>query len=223
MLVPNIVADNFFDDCDDIIKIANSLPYKPDPEGKWPGVRSEPLESVNRVLWTKVCKKVISLMYPTDNYDMSWDGTFTFQKIKMNKKEKEFTEGWVHHDHPYLFTVMIYLSDHTDVGTSIALPKSITSYVKHVPIKNMRNRTGKAPQFREKLLDNNGQFEESIRVNSKKNRVFIFDSSQYHFAHNMVSKQDKGDRLTLVGFFNDLKLGKGMRWGIPEMKKNQEM
>ena len=28
-------------------------------------------------------------MYPTDNYDMSWDGTFTFQKIKMDKKEKE--------------------------------------------------------------------------------------------------------------------------------------
>ena len=47
MLVPNIIADNFFDDCDDIIKIANSLPYKPDPEGKWPGVRSDSLNKIS--------------------------------------------------------------------------------------------------------------------------------------------------------------------------------
>tara|TARA_R110000822_G_scaffold310134_1_gene441559 strand:- start:110 stop:781 length:672 start_codon:yes stop_codon:yes gene_type:complete len=223
MLVPTIIADNFYENCDEVVHFANTLSYQQDAEGKWPGLRSEPLHEVSNIFFGRTCKKIISLMYPMEGHVMGWEATCYFQKIKMNPKEKEFTEGWVHHDYPLLFTAIIYLSSHTDVGTSVVMPKSIFSHIKHVSTKNEKNRRGKAPNFKEKLLENNSQFQESIKVNSGKNRIFIFDSSQYHFVHNMNSVENREDRLTLVCFFKDLKHANGVRWGIPEMLKNREL
>jgi len=221
MMVPTIIADDFFDNYKSVLEFANTLDYYPAPNGAWPGLRTKPLHEINYHFFNTVCKKIISLMYPIEGYSMQWNASSEFQKIKVDPKNKETFEGWVHNDNPALFTAIIYLSPHTDVGTSIVMPNSELSEIVNLDAKRQKTLTGHADNFKEKLVENNSQFQETIKVHSRQNRIFIFDSSQYHYVHNFLSQENKGERLTLICFFEDLHTEKGMRWGIPEMRKHR--
>ena len=54
------------------------------------------------------------------------------------------------------------------------------------------------------LKENNDSFEETISFNSKFNRVIMFDSSLHHAAQKFVEENIEEDRLTLIGFFNNI-------------------
>ena len=220
MLIPTIIADGFFTDPDEIVKFSKTLEFGPAPDGRWPGTRSSFLHEIDRVFFDKINRKILSLIFP-GQIDLRYNCSSSYQKIKQDPKTK-LKEGWVHYDSPHMFTAIIYLSKHEDVGTTIVDPKHFTSTVVNVDIKDKFNLGKKVFNLQDKINENNKQFKESVKVNSKYNRILIFDSSQYHYAPNMISKDVTEDRLTIVCFFNNVSTETGIRFPIPEMRKNKE-
>ena len=121
-----------------------------------------------------------------------------------------------------MFTAIIYLSKHEDVGTTIVDPKYLNSRIINVNEKNKYNLGEKVKNINYKVAENNKQFKDSIIVKSKYNRILIFDSSQYHYVPNYISKDTTEDRLTMVCFFDNVAHDHGIRFPIPEMRKNKE-
>ena len=50
----------------------------------------------------------------------------------------------------------------------------------------------------------NDPFEETIRYNSRYNRLILFDGSNYHASNPFNHDDDKEERLTLITFFNSV-------------------
>tara|TARA_R110000737_G_C14562501_1_gene482541 strand:- start:135 stop:800 length:666 start_codon:yes stop_codon:yes gene_type:complete len=220
MLIPTIIADGFFTDPDEIVAFSKTLEFKSAPDGRWPGTRSSFLHEIDKVFFDKINRKILSLIFP-GQINLQYNCSSSYQKIKQDIKA-ELKEGWVHYDSPHMFTAIIYLSKQEDVGTTIVDPKHFTSTVVNVDIKDKFNLGIKVPNFKYKQNENNKQFKEAIKVNSKYNRILIFDSSQYHYVPNMISKDTTEDRLTIVCFFNSVSTETGIQFPIPEMRKNKE-
>jgi hypothetical protein len=198
---PTICVDNFFNDPDKVFKFANSLKYTPDNEGRWPGERSDELHKIDRNFFEFFGKKVLSILYPMEA-GINFSLRLTFQKIS----KKYTNEGWVHKDNGYIneFTSIVYLSKHKECGTSLFDSKKIHSF----PINEIQKRdTYLKDNFKEEniyLKENNNQFEETISIKSKYNRFIMFDSSQLHAAQKFTENTIEEDRLTLVGFFENV-------------------
>tara|TARA_B100000085_G_C18427645_1_gene465429 strand:- start:54 stop:719 length:666 start_codon:yes stop_codon:yes gene_type:complete len=220
MLIPTIVADDFFRDPDEIVKLSKTLEFNKAPDGRWPGYRSKLLHQIDRVLFDKINKKILSVIFP-GQHELQYRCASSFQLIKQDPKE-QLREGWVHYDTPHLFTAIIYLSKHEDVGTTIVDPKKFTSQVINVDKKNDFHLGKKVKNINLRVQENNRQFKDSIVVQSKYNRILIFDSSQYHYVPNYISKDTTEDRLTIVCFFDNVAHDHGIRFPIPEMRKHKE-
>jgi hypothetical protein len=198
---PTICVDNFFDDPDKVFKFANSLKYSSDSEGRWPGERSDPLENIDRNFFEFFGKKVLSILYPMQQ-EIMFNLRLTFQRIG----KKYINEGWVHGDNGYLnqFTSIVYLSKHKECGTSLFDSKKIySSPINKIHKKNMYLKDN----FKEGdiyLKESNNQFEETLSIKSKYNRFLMFDSSQLHAAQKFTEDAIEEDRLTLIGFFENV-------------------
>jgi len=223
MLFPTIIADDFFRDPDEMVRLSKTLEFKPASDGRWPGYRSKLIHEIDLALFHKINKKILSIIYP-GNQEIQFTSTCGFQLIKQNPKEqlKYLNEGWVHYDIPHLFTAIIYLSKHEDVGTTIVDPKTFTSQVINVSEKNDFHLGKKIKNIHQLQQENNRQFKDSIVVKSKYNRILIFDSSQYHYVPNYISEDTTEDRLTMVCFFDNISHNRGIKFPIPEMQRNHE-
>lgn len=201
MLWPTICVDNFFDDPDKVFRFANSLKYTSDSEGRWPGERSDLLHNIDVNFFQYFGKKVLSILYPMQQ-EINFSLSLTFQRIS----KKYINEGWVHEDNANLneFTSIVYLSKHKECGTSLFDSKKIYSY----PINKVhKNNMYLKDSFEEKniyLKENNNQFEETLSIKSKYNRLIMFDSSQLHAAQKFTENTIEEDRLTLIGFFQNI-------------------
>lgn len=198
---PTICVDNFFNDPDKVFKFANSLKYTPDNEGRWPGERSDELQKIDRNFFEFFGKKVLSILYPMEA-EISFSLRLTFQKIS----KKYTNEGWVHHDNGYVnqFTSIVYLSKHKECGTSLFDSKKI--YSPSINLTHKKNMYLK-DNFKDGdiyLKENNNQFEETLSIKSKYNRFIMFDSSQLHGVQKFTEDAIEEDRLTLIGFFENI-------------------
>ena len=221
MLFPTIIADNFFVDPDEIVNFAKTLKFQPSSDGTWPGTRSAHLHTIDKLLFCKVNSKILSIIFPSIP-NIQYQCASSFQIIKQNTKNN-LKQGWVHFDDPYLFTAIIYLSKHEDVGTTIVEAKNFNSNIINLSSKIRANLGKDVKNLNEKLYENNNQFKDSIVVKSKYNRILIFDSNQYHYVPNFISNDLSEDRLTLVCFFQNIYHENGIRFPIPEMRKNKEI
>lgn len=198
---PTICVDNFFNDPDKVFKFANSLKYTPSSEGSWPGERSDELHNIDKDFFEFFGKKVLSILYPMQK-DISFNLRLNFQRMS----KKYINEGWVHEDDAYTnqFTSIVYLSKHKECGTSLFDSKKIYSF----PINAIqKHNVYLKDNFKEGdiyLKENNNQFEETLSIKSKYNRLIMFDSSQLHAAQKFIENGIEEDRLTLVGFFENI-------------------
>jgi hypothetical protein len=188
---PLVCVDNFFDDPSKIVEYADTLEYQAE---KWnPGIRTPSLHVINNDFFVWVNKKILALFYPNQIDYISWTAHTCFVKVPPNL----YHDGWVHTDQAE-FTAIIYLSDLKNCGTTIFDP--ITSYT------SLKNTDAKISYFKdqtsqtdvaEKKLENNENFEESIIIKSKFNRLVIFDSSRLHAAVPYISDSHE-QRLTMI-------------------------
>jgi hypothetical protein len=199
MIYPTIILDNFFNDPLKVINFAKSLEYYQDSEGRWPGKRTKELHEVNKYFFENYGSKVLSILYPTIK-EKSFCCSLHFQKIS-----KEYiNKGWIHQDSEFDFTTIVYLSQHKECGTSLFDSKNITCEVINGENKKdmYLNKTFKKEiQY---LNENNNQFIETIKINSKFNRLIMFDSAQFHSAQKFIENNTEEDRLTLIGFFKNI-------------------
>ena len=115
--------DNFFKYPNAIRKYANSLEYSPDEAGKWPGVRSKPLQVINESLWQEICEKYLANFYPMESLttgQIQYKSDAVFQKVN-----NKYGRGWIHNDGKFVHTTIVYLTPNVpdDSGTSIYIPK----------------------------------------------------------------------------------------------------
>jgi hypothetical protein len=207
--IPTSVVDDFFESPAHIRKFASTLEYAPDPRNNWPGVRSKDLSIVNLFLFNHVINKALSIFYYSredilgleHEWAYHWEATAQFQMVS----KESFDIGWVHKDSA-LITGIIYLNENPNPnsGTSIYDMKDGFEYINsNVEQAHNAGRITKE-QVLPALLENNGQFQETITVKNKYNRLIMFDSNLWHGAQeykDTTQKQD-GDRLTLVFFIN---------------------
>jgi hypothetical protein len=214
MIWPTVCVDNFFDDPIKVKNFALNLNYKKDPEGKWPGERTDYLHAIDRNFFEYVCTKIIRLLYPMDYSNIYFNAVQNFQKVNGGVFKNQ---GWVHTDFPKEITAIIYLSEHKNCGTSLFYKKDFNFNLIHNDKKQEMYKNTKK-DFSFFLNENNNQFEKTLTINSKFNRLVLFDSSHYHAADKFNDSSIKEDRLTLVTFFNQIG-GENIKYPIPEMKR----
>jgi hypothetical protein len=203
MIIPTTIVDDFLEDPDSIRAFALKQNYISDPEGNWPGMRSDLLSDLNPRLFEHVCKRIFSLFWDVKTTDVFWDAYGGFQRVT-----KEFQQGWVHQDNDDLVIAIIYLTPNANpsTGTSIYRRKDITDPIdpELIQIKKRGNvaLATDTDQYQQARAKNNSYYEETLRCSNVYNRLFVFDASQYHG----VPAYDTGgdERLTLTLFVRKL-------------------
>ena len=202
---PTIIVDNFFEDPHKVIQLANSLDYTDSAEDNyaWPGKRSTPIHEADYSFFNDTVVKVLSTYFPFAKVSYN-DARLRFQKVS-----SIYEDGWVHRD-DNLITFIIYLNNTKtiDGGTSIYVPKNPHPEDHDMTINtDKKNESFKDPnkvkEYEAYRLENNNQFEETIRVNNVFNRCVMFNAPSYHKANGFNTIDNSDDRLTLIGFIHD--------------------
>jgi hypothetical protein len=218
MLWPTLSVDNFFQNPDAVINFANSIKYKKE-HGGYPGKRSLPLHIENNDFFLTSTRKIISLLYPNEINQgyLNWHATQYFQKVS----PKEYNSSFVHQDLEEEFTSIVYLSDEEDAGTAIF--KKIKEPVPDYQTKTKRDAyldsKKQNKQFKKELKQNRDCYKQVFEFTSLKNRLVLFDSSQFHAVNN-YGKENK-DRLTLITFFKSIVRtdGQPLKFHVNECQK----
>jgi Zn-finger protein len=204
-LTPVTVLDNFFDDPDKVRRWALQQEYFPDPDGRWPGLRSKQIYELDEPFFQTTCRKFFSQFYDFESdQSIQWKVSMHFQTVHGG-----YDSGWIHSDEKVSqITGIIYLSPNSNLngGTSIYREKTnliqhVHRSVKHKEDSYKNNMTIEdAKKYKE---EHNAQYEETIRVSNVYNRLVSFDSHLHHAAQDFFG--EGGDsRLTLVFFVNKL-------------------
>jgi len=204
-MYPVTIVDNFFPDPDKIVEFALQQEYTLDSRGTWPGLRTRCLSEICENLHRHVGRKIHSLFYETTpNF---WSINMYFQRVKpFSDEQYDFKNvGWIHSDNNNHFGGVIYLNKNSekDTGTSIFYPKF--GYFHHsenarmVKEKFYLNEEVSDEEYYTSIHSVNSQFEESIKVENRYNRMILFPSNAYHGAQTFGTK---GERLTLAFFSN---------------------
>jgi hypothetical protein len=210
MIIPTIILDNFFRYPEKIVDFAKSLNYAESNDGRWPGKRSGLIHEIDPIFFNEFCRKVMKTLWPVEGDNFFYQCNLMFQSIPNVYPN----DGWIHQDSDQI-TAIVYLSKHKECGTSIFEPRfhkttfANTTEKKQIYInKDFKNE-------KKLLKENNEQYEETISVKSRFNRIIIFDSNQIHSAQKFLEKDISDDRLTLIGFFNNIH-GNGIKFHASE-------
>lgn len=219
MLFPSLVVDNFFEEPKKIIDFSKKLSFKYD--GVSPGIRSKLIHEIDYTFYNWINNKILSLLYPNDIESVTYTANAQFQKISPNLKYV----NWIHADTSAQITAIIYLSEDSDVGTSlfknIGFKDSLNQQIKYTYFENPNIKDEKyLNQLENEYKINQSNFKESLKVNGIYNRLFLFDSWNYHGAHKFISSKKDSERLTYIVFFNDIySKNKQLQYPIPTMRR----
>lgn len=193
---PVTIFDNFLEDPNKVVDFALSQNFTVEESGRWPGKRTQCLSIIYPTLYRMVLNKVFYVYgYEVENCSCY----MTFQLI-----DKKYKSGWVHQDKETI-TGIIYLNSisNIDGGTTIYTGKNA--------VPSLLHSQSKAAFFSDNVEDvdnerseHNNQFEESIVIKNRFNRLILFESFLYHGANNFFNDNEK-ERLTLVFFIDNIK------------------
>jgi len=216
MLWPTICVDNFFEEPEKVKQFSDTLKFNKDPFGKWPGERSNLLHEVNKEFFDFTTRKIMAILFPINYKNMTWEVQQVFQKINGNIYKNN---GWVHSDSPNELTAIVYLSNHLKCGTSLFKPKEFfNSHINKNFKEEFYKEVIKIKKEKKYLNENNNRFEKILTIDSRFNRLIIFDSNHFHAAEKFNDKNINEDRLTLVMFFTNIS-GNYNKYPITEMRR----
>lgn len=213
---PLTVLDNFFDDPDEVRRLALAQEYEKDPAGMWPGLRSRPLHTIHPIFFEQMFTKLFALFYKDPRNEVMWEITALFQKVDDN-----YGSGWIHTDSVYtnqtdnrqtVMSGIIYLTPDTPLnsGTSLyRLKKGVLAA--DITLDRLKQMQYNGDLTKEAVEDArqiyNNQFEETVKVSSVYNRLIAFEANQLHAAQTFFGEGDQS-RLTLVFFVNKFLSGR---------------
>ena len=209
MTYPITIVDDFFDDPDGIVEMANELKYYTPNSGNWPGTRTKNLHIEDKRFFNYFGQKLHLLFYET--VPEYWNLQCHFQLIdpfcedKYSKKNR----GWIHKDIDTWFGGIVYLQKdpEPDTGTSAYRVKRGFShqFADEINIKEMQYRSENVDDAEyDKAYDAmRNQFEETVSIANVYNRFVLFNNVTHHGVQTFGTKP----RLTL-NFFGMGQTGK---------------
>tara|TARA_B100000965_G_scaffold49379_1_gene36304 strand:+ start:3859 stop:4512 length:654 start_codon:yes stop_codon:yes gene_type:complete len=209
MTYPVTIVDDFFEDPDGIVEMAEELSYYNPNTGNWPGTRTKQLHVENPRFFNYFGAKLHSLFH--DTIPEYWNLQCHFQKIMPFCKDKysKQNQGWIHQDHDTFFGGIVYLKKdpEPDTGTSIYKVKRGFSFQFQQELK-MKESIYKSEivdetEYNKAFDAMRNQFVETVRVENVYNRLLLFNNK----AHHGVKTFGSTERLTL-NFFGMGQYGK---------------
>ena len=203
MLFPTLCFDNFFNDPQEVVKIAKNVEYQ--KVNKIPGYRSKPLDEIDVDLFRAITLKKLSVYFPNSYQDIDYSAYSVFQKTNSGT-----IDGWVHYDDCF-FTSIVYLTD-SDVGTSVYHKKDLGHITdlnqgKFDYFENYENYNSDELERIKIIRDSiNSDFDETINFKGRYNRCVQFAGKNYHASHQQDEVNGGEERLILITFFNGLNL-----------------
>lgn len=204
-LYPVTILENFYEDPDAVRTFALSQKYQFRHELKdvpyvFPGCRTKDLSVINRPLFEKVSKKIISLFHNAENDYMQWAISTNFQSVS-----EEYGQGVIHVDHNAVFAAVLYLSPDAplDAGTSIFKPNSIFDEEKYeaaLKANDKRFHNGDPKMD----IGYHSMFDEILRINNVYNTLILYEGRHYHAANKFFGKTLKDSRLAQVFFVSKI-------------------
>lgn len=213
---PAICVDNFFDDPDKIREWGLSLPKEKDPDGRWPGKRSDQLHEVDDAFNQKLVAKIGLAFYGWESMDkVTWnESDISFQLVESHKHEN-CNKGLIHMDANSKDEVgiagLIYLTPNANLnsGTSIYKLKENHNFTKEDGKNILKlkkdlylNDSVDEKEWDKMIEKNYSDFDETIRFNNMYNRLICYDTFSWHSA--MSTNAGVDDRLTLVFFIRGI-------------------
>jgi hypothetical protein len=214
MYFPTICVDNFFNDPEEVRKFALSLDYAPQPQGVWPGKRTECLSEISPYFYKIFFQKFFSLSYSkTENLDGRMN---LFFALMPPETVNHIDTGWIHRDSAH-YAGLVYLNKNIPLncGTSIFRKKNyFYDDDKTGDIKSRLYLGSTSDEDIDGLKNHNSNYEETIKFGNIYNRLIAFDAKQFH-GIDTFSKDENEPRLTILFFIYDLQAS---RFPIPESK-----
>ena len=209
MTYPVTIVDNFFEDPDGIVEMAESMKYYTPTTGNWPGTRTKNLHVEDPRFFNYFGQKLHFIFYET--VPEYWNLQCHFQLIDpfCDDKYSKRNRGWVHKDIDTWFGGVVYLQKNPepDTGTSVYKVKRGYShqFANEIEKKEQLYRSeGISDEEYEPAYDAMiNQFEETVSVANVYNRFVLFNSTTHHGVQTFGSKP----RLTL-NFFGMAQTGK---------------
>lgn len=203
-MYPSIIVDNFFPDPDRIVELSKQLQYAPDPEGRWPGVRSQHFYEIDREFHDYFCRRVLRNFYH-DLSGVDWTVVAGFQKTKPFTEDQYHIKnrGWAHFDLASTFGGIVYLNKNPepDTGTNLYKEKRGYSYQKdeflEVKEKHYRGESVSDKEYERAYYGIRDQFELTAKVDAVYNRLLFFPNTAAHGVETFGNNQE---RLTLAFF-----------------------
>ena len=214
-MIPTTVQDNFFDRPDELVRLADSLEFTPAEEQQYPGARSAPFSLIDRDLDRFVGQRILKSWFHASEFswstDLNWISDIRFQIVEPAHEDQYHIKnrGWAHFDASTRFGGIVYLNPdpEPDTGTDILQTKKGYFWSKPDSIeieKRFYNDPSSVSdeEYEKAWRDINDQWEETIRVENRYNRLMVFNSQQAHRVHTFGHKQK---RLTISFFFHQLR------------------
>jgi hypothetical protein len=209
-LFPVCVIDDFYTDPYAVRECALSQKFNPNTDNRWPGARTDPIDTFNEDLFYHFCGKILSLFYSMDEIKNYKVDTY-FQLIKPFHPEKtnKNNRGFIHQDET-LFGGVVYLDPDPEerTGTSIYTPKTkwwhpskLDGQANNIKFKKYAGNPLNDEDM-ETWDKSRDQYVESIRVENIFNRCILFDGNNHHGVPYFGTKE----RLTQVFFIPALHL-----------------
>jgi hypothetical protein len=203
MYFPITCVDNFFENPDEVRKLALSLDFN-NKAGNYPGVRTQLLNEVAPEYFDYFCRKLFGLFYNLNENALAWVVETSFQMIEPFK-ENGANFGWVHRDSNDIFAGIIYLTPDADLnsGTSIFKPKKLGFGPIHREQKiKLYTNDVVTEEIKKSLEENNDRYVETVNFKNVYNRFICFGANEFHAANSFYAGDEP--RLTQVFFVKKL-------------------
>ena len=204
-MYPSYIIDNFFDDPDVIVKLANSIPFHRCTlemgYNNHPGERTDYLHSTHNDFFRWSGLRMLAAIFP--NEKISFTAKASFQKISKKLSEVDF----IHQDKDTKLTAVVYLNKNGSSGTSLFKPKTFVTLGPEGTLKYdyyqspEKYKGDKLKQLRMEKEALRDKFNETASVAGVYNRLFMFDGHQYHSQHLDINNEE---RLTYIVFFSKI-------------------
>ena len=205
-MIPVSVLDNFFENPDDVRKFALQQTYT--KKFAVPGYRTEPLHIIAPGLFDIFAARVFSLFFDFDaEPTISWNMSASFQWVPA-----VYETGWVHTDDVDKTHIsgVVYLTPDAplDGGTSVYKPTDRTQDIDDslkAPFYDFYTTSSldsfpDLEKYRKLRDDHNAKFDRTISIANVYNRLFTYNTYDYHSEDKFFGNTLEDSRLTLVFF-----------------------
>ena len=203
---PITIVDNFYEDPDEVRKLALAQTYYPasqldNSEGIFPGKRTHELGSIDSDFFRYSVDKLISVFHDYASQTVKWNISNKFQLI-----DASYDSDWIHSDVGCMFAAIIYLTPDAPLtaGTSIYQPNSNFDNRVYEQLNHEKFELYKSNKYTESKNTINNMFTETVRVNNVYNRLLVYEAEQFHGGQGFFGYNNTDSRLTQVFFIKTL-------------------